>query len=116
MKLEKYNNYNTLTSVAYYLEEIIHISKEEGFLECLFDDIVPPIKFCFYFENWTDEQIYNKFDQFIEDNNLDIYEESQSNYRKKNIEIKVNEIKVIVPRNKIIEYAELYDNIKKYNL
>ena len=104
---ERINSYDILDSVAYYLEEIIPVSKDEGFKECEYDDSKPPI-FSFYFKDWTDEETYDKFYKFLENNGLTIYDEKVSKY-----EI---EIFVKIPRNKIIEYAEIYDTTKKYNL
>ena len=56
-----------LTLVCFYLEDIIQITEDEGFIECLYDPTYGINKeyFTFHFSIWTDEEIYEKFENFL---------------------------------------------------
>jgi len=96
-----------LTSVCLYFESIIPITKEEGFIECLFDDEKGLHKeyFSFYFKDFSEEEVYEKFEKFIKSLKLKII----GNREDVQIDIKV-------PEYKIKNYAYLYNMTKKYNI
>ena len=99
-----------LSSVCFYFESVISITEEEGFMECLFDDSdgVNKEYFTFYFRPWTDEDVYEKFETFLKGLKIKIKKEKVFT-QDVQIDIKISE-------TKIKEFAELYDNIQKYNL
>ena len=99
-----------LTSVCFYFENIIPITEEEGFVECLWDDSDGLNKeyFTFHFSIWTDEDIYEKFENFLKRSKLKI-----KNERITKVDVQIN---VKIPEYKIKKYANLYGIIKKYNL
>jgi D-mannonate dehydratase len=98
---------NILSSVCLYFENIIPISEEEGFIECLFDNDDGEY-FTFYFHYWTDEDVDDRFKKFIRNLGLKIKEEKVT---MQNVQIDVK-----VSNAKIKEYANLYNNITKYNI
>ena len=95
-----------LNSATLYLEEIQPVSWEEGFIECYWEDDPVIITFCFNLN--TTEESYEKFDNFLKDNRLEIYKDSCHPYLY-TVEVKLSEYKVK-------KFADLYDNMKKYNL
>jgi len=90
---------------ALYLENEQPITKEEGFIECEYgeSDIIS-----FYFRYDTSEDSFIKFENFLEDNKLQIFSDTQgkSSY----------EIRVKLSDYKLNKYSEIYKNITKYNL
>jgi len=117
MKIKIFENYiiskereDILTSVCLYFEDIIPITKEEGFSECLFDDNNGLYKeyFTFYFFDFTEEEIYDRFYNFLKSLKLKVKNEK--------LHMGSSQIDVKVPEYKIKKYAYLFDMTKKYNL
>ena len=92
--------------VALYLEEIIPVTEEDGFIECLYDDT--PNIFSFYFHNWTDDENYNKFYKFLKDNRLKIKNERPSG--------DMWELNVIISDYKMNVYSQFMEDKEKYNI
>ena len=113
--LEKtlYKRCDVLTSVCYYFIDIIPITVEEGFTDCLYDDSEGYRKeyFTFYFKDWTDEEIYYKFEEWLKSLNLKIKAERITSDIQ--IDVKVSDLK-------IKKFVNLYNTVilpsKKYNL
>ena len=98
-------------STALYFEDILETLKDDGFIECLYSE---PEKnntlFSFYFEIFTDEEVYDKFFNFLKEHKLKVYNERVT-VDKKKYEINVN-----ISHYKTKKFADLYDSINKYNL
>ena len=99
-----------LTLVCFYFEEIIPITEEEGFIECLYDDSDGLDKeyFTFHLKLWTDEDIYEKFENFLKGLKAKI-----KNERRTSVDYQYD---VKISNAKIKEYANLYKNMDKYNI
>jgi hypothetical protein len=99
-----------LTLVCFYFEEVIQITEEEGFVECLYDDSDGLNKeyFTFHFRSWTDEDIYEKFEKFLKGLKAKI-----KNERVTNVDVQYD---IKVSNAKMKEYADLYKNMEKFNI
>lgn len=107
-----------ITYVIYYLEGIIPISKKEGFCNSLYDDdsgaafeddeSLDKITISFYFKDYVDEDILDRFDKFIEEQGLTYLEEK---YHSGQIELIVK-----ITEDKIKEFYEIYKNKDNFNI
>ena len=95
-----------LSYVALYLEEQQPVKSEDGFIECVYDS---DELFCFSFYIGTDDKYFDDFYNFLKNNKLKIYREIPYGKDKWEIQVKLSE-------KKIKEFAEIYNNSKKYNL
>jgi hypothetical protein len=101
-----------LNSVTSYFEEMQPVSEEDGFVNCeyteFFSESVVSIYFYFNINN-TSEDSFQKFYNFLEKNKLKIYKESLKDND-------LYEIIIDISEYKIKKYAELYNQIKRYNV
>jgi len=93
-----------------YLEQIIPISKDDGFIQCEYDDDDSDkfILISFYFNQNTQKDIFRKFKKFLNVNDLKIFDKVAAKH-----EI---EYRVKLYNDRIEEYSDLYTNIKNFNL
>jgi len=107
--------------VALFLEEEQPVSKDDGFVECLFaydhDDLYTdyPLELSFYFKDCTDEESYEKFYKFLKEYGLEIDQERMNNNdfsSKYEIIIKPNKKQI----KKLLEDGEMWSNANKYNV
>lgn len=98
-------------STALYFEDILEPLKEDGFIECLYSE---PERyntlFTFYFELFTDEEVYDKFYNFLKEYKLEV------DYEKVTVDNRKYEINIYVSTYKLKKFANFYDSINKYNL
>jgi len=99
------------TSAALYLEEMLNISNDDGFEECLFGESEKnKTIFTFYFQLFTEEETYDKFYDFLKKYKLKVSSEYVNNYKT------FYEINVYLSKYQVNKFADLYDTTKKYNL
>lgn len=129
IKFKKYEEYKfkyedvketVLSSITNYLETIIPIRKEDGFKECLYEDgnsfgveygkdmDFSDIILHFYFSIETNEDIFEKLEEFTKREGLKYYGEKYVD--------NFIEISYIISEKKIKEYYQLATNINKYNI
>lgn len=127
---KEYVNLTMKQNATLYLEEIIPISNDDGFITCQYDDDDNSDKFIlisFYFNQNTKENIFRKFEKFLNANDLKIFDINKNYHlrwsssrllfsgRFSPLEI-VIENRVKLYKDKIEEYSDLYINIKNFNL
>lgn len=108
---EEYQNLTMKQNATLYLEQIIPISNDDGFITCEYDDDDNSDKFIlisFYFNQNTKENIFRKFKKFLNVNDLKIFDKVYS--------ISCFAARVRLYKDKIEEYSDLYTNIKNFNL
>lgn len=99
-------------SAADYLEEEQPVSKDEGFITCVYGE---NYEFSFYFKLYTTDESFEEFYKFLRDNDLEISEEKVSKLSEYST-TKVYDIVIKLSQYKINKYAKLFDDMKKYNL
>lgn len=105
-------------NIALYLEDMLSMSEKDifknGFIECLWSE--DPFELNFYFKDWADEEVYEKFYKFLEDQQLKVYKETtyeqNKNYSNYVIIIRPNREQL----RKLMKEVEMWYDAKKYNL
>ena len=86
-----------LNKVSYYFEDTIPISKEEGFIECLYSDAKKaPVEFYFVFKSYFDD--FEILEKYLKKMRIKITNEIHDKYK--------SEYEINLSENKIKKLAE----------
>jgi hypothetical protein len=103
-----------LTNATLYLEENQPITKEEGFIECLYEEHEKFAVINFYFNESIENKILGRFFNFLDNNKLNILQ--KKSYYEGYYQTQVLNFIVKISNYKIKKYADLYSTMIKYNL